>query len=674
MRQNGENMKKWYWIELIGFDNTASDFGVQSFLERTSTEVEGISILFSNMDSLIGHESVSYEKKLRPCDCTYGGYLHGEERDRQEWTNFQLQGLIKELHRHGVKVMYSVFDFCSYTSDDGKTVKDSKFFNKHKELFYLEANGAPSKRDVCLIKRLSDGQYFEDILIEKFREFTRYYDFDGIQVADGISSYRPALQRADMGDDLVSQFSSDTGISNENLNPVGNSRTAYKARRKYIIENLYFEWIKWNASRWARFYEKFYSAFSGENRLLYFNSAWTRDPFEAFLRYGIDYKTTMYKADAIMDEWAIPANISSVESKDGVYLPEDKMQDYLNEFMLTQQSIKAYLPEIKQYTMSAIKDTFEQWEIMNVAPMEQESAFFHRNNNFVFDGERFVNASDGPWYCLSSGMSKYDWARLNKMESVSRIEEISGTLGFLNVWGDCIEAEAEKYLKTHNYSQSQLKYELFAAGLSIGGAVRAEDVQKVSSPLLVTNPTSLSDSDVLSLEKCSLPMVIIGGENNISGAEQVFSGSYISVWVKNIKADTALFDGLKKFDKPKKCKGGSYIDFGGLWTCPLRYNTLPKKFFKELAKILNGVFEAPAGLDGISTSSIVTFKTGEKKHRILVRTPSHCYYLAKIRMPFKIKSAVVLNKSANHAIGVKDNVLGEVVCPRGTSIIEVVAE
>ena len=150
-------MKNWYWIELIGFDNTAKDFGVPSFIERTSTKVEGVSILFSNMSSVIDHENASYEKKLRPCDCSYGGYLHGDERDRQEWTNIQLKGLIKELHNNGVKVMFSLFDFYPYTSDSGKSVRDSKFFNKHKELFYLEEHGAPSKRDVCPMKRLSDG-------------------------------------------------------------------------------------------------------------------------------------------------------------------------------------------------------------------------------------------------------------------------------------------------------------------------------------------------------------------------------------------------------------------------------------------------------------------------------------------------------------------------------------
>ena len=92
-------MKKWYWIELIGFDRGTRDFGVSSFLERANTKVEGVSILFSNMSTIIDGNV----QMLRPCDASYGGYLHGEERDRQQWSHSELCGLISELHKNGVK-------------------------------------------------------------------------------------------------------------------------------------------------------------------------------------------------------------------------------------------------------------------------------------------------------------------------------------------------------------------------------------------------------------------------------------------------------------------------------------------------------------------------------------------------------------------------------------------
>ena len=38
-------MERWYWIELIGFDNESSDFGVDNFLSRNVTTT-GVSLLF----------------------------------------------------------------------------------------------------------------------------------------------------------------------------------------------------------------------------------------------------------------------------------------------------------------------------------------------------------------------------------------------------------------------------------------------------------------------------------------------------------------------------------------------------------------------------------------------------------------------------------------------------
>lgn len=666
-------MKRWYWIELIGFDNESADFGVGDFLARTGVKVEGVSILFSNMSTIVDHVDSDFNKKLRPCDASYGGYLHGEERDRQSWTAGQLRGLITELHKRGVKVMFSVFDFSEYTSDGGKRVKDSELLCKHPELNYLDKDGKLNSRDICLIKGLSDGRYFEDILIEKLCSFAKLYGFDGLQLADGLSSFRPSLQNGDMSDDLVMQFSDSFGVSDENLLPVGKNKKAYRTRHKYIIENLYIEWVRWSASRWSTFYKKIVSAFHSSNLLLYVNSIWTRDPFEAYLRYGIDYKS-IRDADAIMDEWATTSALSSREMRDGVDLPDERLPDSLCEFMLTQQSVKACLPDVPQYTMSSIKDSYEQWELMNVAPMEMESAFFHRNNNFLFDSGASIPVSDGPWYCLSSGMKREDWERINKTEEVSRTESAIAPLGFLYVWSDSVDAETEKYLATHDYSSSALKYEMFSAGLCLGGAVRAEDAVSLNAPLFVSNPTSMSYSDIKYIEKSEAPTVILARENNIADAVCAYSGKYLSVWLRNITADTSRFATLAKYDNPKYCKGGSELDYGGIWTAPLRYNTLPKRFFQKLAGILNEAFGLLCISHGRVIPSVTASRISDKQYRILLRNPSYRYYVASVKLPFEIKRATVANKSRNHELGINGNVLSENLTPRGTSVIDVEAK
>jgi hypothetical protein len=59
---------------------------------------------------------------------------------------------------------------------------------------------------ISVIKRLKDGTYFEDYFFKKLKEVIDFYGFDGVQMGDGVSSNRPALQKGDFSDDMVGQF------------------------------------------------------------------------------------------------------------------------------------------------------------------------------------------------------------------------------------------------------------------------------------------------------------------------------------------------------------------------------------------------------------------------------------------------------------------------------------
>ena len=662
-------MEKWYWIELIGFDNTQKDYGVGDFLSRTEGKVNGVSLLFSNLSFVLDHENTQTQTPLAQCHCSYGGYLHGDERDRQAWTNFQLRALVQELQKNNVKVAASFFDYFAYTTDDGERV-ESAFVSKHKEVVYLNRNGE-NGHTVCLLKRLNSGEYFDEIFAEKLKQTVAFYGFDGVQIGDGLSSFRPSIQNGDMGDDLVAQFKADTGIDDKKLVAVAASVTAYKRRRKYIIDHLYLQWIQWCADRWARCYEKIYKAFENTNVALYFNSVWTRDPFEAYVRYGIDYQTTMYKADGIMVEWATAANINSVGDNGGVYLPPEKRVDYLYQFALAHQSIKAYCPNVLQYTMSAIKDTYEQWNLMGVAPMELESSFFFRNQGYAFTGTEYQPVSQGPWYCLSSGIQRGEWQKLHALEGVSRVESVQKPLGFVLVVGTDTRTEAARYLQTFDYGRSQLSYELFSSGLCLCAMVRAEHIQNVDAPLLILSPDTLTEKELACVEASGRPMVIVGTKNTVSGAIQVYQGKYISVWMKNMSTNGMDFSILAKCDTPKACKKSMHLPFRGLWTCPLPYNSLPKTFFKALSKLLNEAFDVPRLVSRRCNGGIVGWQVDDNKYRVAIFNATHTYYNSEVRMPFAVKKAAAVNKSGNHKVAVFGNILCEKVSPRGTSILEI---
>lgn len=123
--------KNWYWIELIGFDNTLQDYGVEQFYSKLSGEPEGFSILFSHIDFINDFDKDRDVYELLPCDCSYWGHIHGGERTRQVWTNTQLRGLIEQLHKKNAKVIFSLFNFFRYGIVKKCAVEKSPKYDKH---------------------------------------------------------------------------------------------------------------------------------------------------------------------------------------------------------------------------------------------------------------------------------------------------------------------------------------------------------------------------------------------------------------------------------------------------------------------------------------------------------------------------------------------------------------
>ena len=63
--------KNWHWIELIGFDNKKSDYGVEDFLSRLKEDPEGVSILCSHIDFINSFDKDKGDYPLLPCYCSY---------------------------------------------------------------------------------------------------------------------------------------------------------------------------------------------------------------------------------------------------------------------------------------------------------------------------------------------------------------------------------------------------------------------------------------------------------------------------------------------------------------------------------------------------------------------------------------------------------------------------
>ena len=184
---SNESFKKWCWIELIGFDNTSDDFGVSDFISRAGFVPTGVSLLISWLGFVFEHEGIENEKRLNPGECSYVGHRFCPERERQNWTNYQLKGLVNSLHKHGIQVYISFFNYCSYL-DDNKNIFKDPFHINHPEVFEKDSEKEPYI-STHMLKRLSDGSFYEDILQEKTVKVLCDYNFDGLQIADGISHF-----------------------------------------------------------------------------------------------------------------------------------------------------------------------------------------------------------------------------------------------------------------------------------------------------------------------------------------------------------------------------------------------------------------------------------------------------------------------------------------------------
>ena len=164
-------MERWYWIELIGFDCDAEDYGVEAFLSR-NVSTTGVSLLFSHIDFIFHDEEI-----LPPTACSYFAHEYNRERKRQDWTKTQLRGLIAELHRRGVQVFFSCFDMT-------RTIADPAWLCYGKD-------GTPQKI-VYVIKPA-----VKQTVVERIAAVVEEYGFDGLQLADGLSSNRLSIENGD---------------------------------------------------------------------------------------------------------------------------------------------------------------------------------------------------------------------------------------------------------------------------------------------------------------------------------------------------------------------------------------------------------------------------------------------------------------------------------------------
>lgn len=493
--------QRWVWLELLGFDVNKPDFGVEGYLDTLGFVPHALSLLISSPDIILQHEGVEEDAVLPPDFCSRNGQEGNEVRRRQVWTRFQLRGLIARLRESGCLVYLSCFTNC---------LKDRfhrEWLGEHPE--GMISHTTHGRREALFVlNRLRDGTLIQDYFASQLVRVCEDYGFDGWHGPDG---YGPSssIYITGFDDDFFGQFVERGGyadIPQEILDPSKDLPENLVLRRDWVWRNKRLEWITFYTDRWAEFWSTVVRKLHAIGRKTMINSAWTRDPFEAMYRYGIDYrKIAATGVDAIMVETAAGGILLGSNDRDYHY-------DYLAMLML----IKAYVPEVPLIFLHGIKDVEEDWDLLRHAPAMLEREVYSLANVYHLNAKgEVIRSVDGFLGCLADGVSREEWQGLQKHWNYSFGPIPQRIVGATVLWSDVwLHRYQESFAMTREPSVHQLVYQLMQRGAPLQITARMEDLGKVNGPVIVCHPQLITMEERERLLSCGNPLIVLGSNFN----------------------------------------------------------------------------------------------------------------------------------------------------------------
>lgn len=490
------------WIELIDFNNTHHDMGVEYFLSKTKWIPNVVILLLYSNDFVHSHSSLLDDKTMLRQDCSsYSGRLYGIEHNRQQWTKGQLKLLISNLQKQGIEVFFSIFDQLMEDEYGKEFIKKFQLCNmpsawtdNHLELRYVDKNGQMKHNAIYPYKRLKDGTFYEDFFITKLKEVLIDYNFDGFHGADGYIHQRYNIGEADFSDDMVEQSKLPVA-QNCDSNP-----TKLTQRAKEILTKYRREWMDFHTARHEIFWEKCAAMLKSIQRKLVLNTIWTRDPMEARYRYGADYRTfAKIKPDAVILE--APGTVCELENW------WDKKTRPVYGFMVALLRIVAIMPHTPIWYMNGLKDTLEQYDAVAHAPMELEAELELLNHAFIFTKTyKYRHALNGVLATLSS-LSAEQWQWVTKRwDRTFKVSDPTNFHGAMVLWSNrLLDNELADYATGDKRFISSFKIhtQLLVAHAPVNGIIDIKDLDDFSGTLVVINGRFLPEDERQKVEKYS---------------------------------------------------------------------------------------------------------------------------------------------------------------------------
>ena len=657
--------QKWLWIELIGFDNTGKDFGVDQFIRNTGFVPEAVSFLLASADFLHSHSGMKEEWVFPDEFCSYGARPASPERKRQSWTNLQLKGLIDSLHRHGVAVYCSFFDFFVDKEAPGR------WAYQYREIRETGINGTVYPF-IHPLKRFKDGTFYEDLFVGKLKQALVDYGFDGLHGADGYTSGRRPLSEVDYTDDMIGQFLAATGLEL----PAGfrgkkdGEKDVSKRRGEWVWKNRRAEWIRFHVERWATFWRKAIDAAHSLDKKVVFNTAWTRDPFEAIYRYGIDYRRI---ADLGIDGFIVEAVGSAVAM-------EPELSDEYTKFHYNALAmillIKAHCPGAVLRPFTQIHDTTEQYDALRHIPTFVEREICQVANLYVVDREgKLERCSSGPMCCLSDSVAAHEWKWLEDRWDLgfTGIPEAVG--GATLVWsGKALDNQLDDYIGHRNWTIHKWLYELLAAGAPVAAAVPIAHLDKVKGPVLVLNPDLLPEREmekVLAYRRGEVYCIgkavpAVSEAAGIRFNDPVNGALTCAVLNSGAGRHIAAGEG-REVIQPATAPGSEPES----WTKSLSFEPVSAGFVRACAALIRSDIKGPLVTSrDMDDVKITTLMLSEKRLRLLIGSDNFYYKTPSVKMPGVIKTIEVKTKFPGVPVSFSGDVFRVRIPGRGMVVLD----
>lgn len=474
------------WMNLLGFDKNDEDRGVGRFLDTTGFTPDAITGLLCHPDFFNLYKGMDEEYILPPDNCAYRGSPRNLERERQDWTNYDLKKLVDGLHERGIKFYAGVFGSWH------ENVYHREWINDYPELFRPGLKNGNNREKLFVLKRFRDGSYYEDFFIEKAAAALTDYGMDGLHLSDGFCP--PAggmLHNLDFSTDFVDQFLEHSGIvlPKSLADTMGDDDLDIQAKRgEWIYREKRLEWIEFNVWRWERFFKKLCTRMHEIGKKVLVLGMYCTDPFESIYCIGINLRRLVL---AGVD--CITANLLPT----GCYIMgRDERPYFFYKYMALAPTCAAHLPKGHLVSMLGVQDSTEEWNAIYDRPVMHQRDMYTMMAYQLVDKDGVSRALDGFFLCLGDGLTRHDWEWESTRLEAALSAKPKRLLSPVMLWSEhANEALLPEYIKTRRWTPHKFFYEMSGNGYFLGGTILPEALKSYTGTLFVPNFDLLSEEE-----------------------------------------------------------------------------------------------------------------------------------------------------------------------------------